>query len=117
MTPEEAKKEILDMGVPEHTLEIEQGWYVLVAGLFREMKRINPEWDGSKVGQVKQKFAGLRVYFDCSLTPEEDALVNLAEYEARNTCETCGQPGKKGSLNGYWMVVCCEVCSLKHNQK
>lgn len=116
MTPEEAKKEILDMGVPEHTLQIDNGWYVLVCGLFRQMRKVNPKWDGSKVAQVKQKFAGLRVYFDCPLTTEEENLLHLAEYEAANTCETCGAPGRKGSNTGYWMVVSCEKCSAKHKK-
>jgi len=111
MTPKEAKKEILDLGVREYTLEIEEGWLPLVAGLFREMKKINPKWDGSKVAQVKQKFAGLRVYFeDAFITPEEEVLLTLAEFEAAQTCELCGQPGTRGQRTKSWMMVCCAAC-------
>jgi len=105
------KQEILDLGISEGVMQVEKGWYPLLAGLFRELRNLNPEtWNGKYVAQVEQKFAGLRVNFDRDLSPEENKLIDFACYESENTCEFCGQPGRKSCPNGFWLQVVCESC-------
>lgn len=66
--------------------------------------------------QIKEKFAGLRLYYDwhmekpCSEADVKavDAIIDKAEVLAEQTCENCGCPGslRKGS----WLVTLCDNC-------
>lgn len=60
------------------------------------------------VHQVKEKFGGLRVYYD-GVIPDVDAAIKAAEAEAWRTCELCGDPGKCES-RGNWLSTRCPVC-------
>jgi hypothetical protein len=71
---------------------------------------------GARVAQIKEKFGGLRVYFDAPENgwTEEDAKACLvAEREAESAsfkiCEECEAPGEKGNHNG-WMCTLCKPC-------
>ena len=77
--------------------------------------------------QVKEKFAGLRIYFDMyheipdnvSATLDEDNLeeekskiwnrvsdaVEFTEFISHKTCEVCGKKGKV-YRNGWWKTLC-----------
>ena len=77
--------------------------------------------------QVKEKFAGLRIYFDMYHDiPEEelakyddedynkqsdrywrdvDSAVNFTEYLSHKTCEVCGKKGKV-YRSGWWKTLC-----------
>lgn len=55
--------------------------------------------------QVKEKFGGLRFYYDGG----DDVvygMVRMAESWAARTCEECGQPGK--IRNGGWIRTLCD---------
>jgi hypothetical protein len=57
------------------------------------------------VAQIKEKFGGLRFYYDGG----DDyirGLVSMAESWADHSCETCGGPGKKRS--GGWIKTLCD---------
>jgi hypothetical protein len=66
-----------------------------------------------KVGQIKEKFATLRVYLDSrNGLPEAsraavDEAISLAEARSACTCETCGEPGRLYK-NGGWFLTACE---------
>jgi hypothetical protein len=57
------------------------------------------------VGQIKEKFGGLRFYYEGG-DPEISGMVRMAESWAANTCESCGKPGKP--RNGGWLRTLCD---------
>lgn len=57
------------------------------------------------VSQIKEKFGGLRFYYDGGDKMVE-GMVHMAESWAANACETCGKPGK--SRNGGWIRTLCD---------
>lgn len=111
------QKVIEELGVSPSVLEMEDGWAPLIYGLFIKMKEKNPDWNPKDIVQVKQKFGGLRVYLDRSMTEEEALLLQTAEFEALHTCEICGGDGTQGSLNGYWIMVVCQPCVQEYAEK
>jgi hypothetical protein len=62
-----------------------------------------------RASEVKEKYGGLRFYYDGTLPPEAEVLVeeaiDLAEARAACTCEICGEAG---SLYGPgWLTTRC----------
>ena len=57
------------------------------------------------VAQIKQKFAGLRFYYDGG-DETIDGMVQMAESWAYRTCETCGNPGKQ--VGRSWIYISCD---------
>lgn len=62
------------------------------------------------VSQVKEKFGGLRFYYNGG-DDVVDGMVRMAESWAANTCETCGQPGTL--RHGGWIRTLCD----KHEEE
>ena len=58
-----------------------------------------------KVTQIKEKFGGLRFYYDGG-DDYIDGLVSMAELWASNTCEVCGNKGRTRSLS--WVRTLCD---------
>ena len=58
-----------------------------------------------EVTQVKEKFGGLRFYYDGG-DDYIDGLVSMAETWASNTCEVCGAKGHTRSLS--WVRTLCD---------
>lgn len=56
--------------------------------------------------QIKEKFGGLRFYYDGG-DEKIDGMVRMAESWAARTCETCGNPGK--SRSGGWIRTLCDT--------
>ena len=64
-----------------------------------------------KASQVKEKFGGLRFYYDpteIEITDQIFDLVTRAETESYKICEECGKPGKL--RNKGWYVTLCNKC-------
>lgn len=57
------------------------------------------------VTQIKEKFGGLRFYYDGG-DDTVDGMVRMAESWAARTCEECGAPGK--SRSGGWVRTLCD---------
>ena len=57
------------------------------------------------VRQIKEKFGGLRFYYDGG-DPAVAGMVTMAESWAARTCEVCGNPGK--SRSGGWIRTLCD---------
>ena len=55
--------------------------------------------------QVKQKFGSLRFYMSY-YSPKIEGIINLAERLSTNTCEVCGNKGKKVNKDGWITVLC-----------
>jgi hypothetical protein len=74
-------------------VEVDEGWYQLIIDCDKELSQIDPKYD---LFQVKEKFGGLRYYFQSSnpgLRDEMDAVVARYEEIAGRTCEATGKPG------------------------
>jgi len=58
-----------------------------------------------KVAQIKEKFGGLRFYYDGG-DEQINGMVRMAEVWAHNSCEECGKPGQQRS--GGWIKTLCD---------
>jgi hypothetical protein len=65
-----------------------------------------------KIGQIKEKFATLRVYLDGRKgLPETtnaaiDEAIELAEARSACTCEQCGEQGRLYKISGWYKTAC-----------
>lgn len=90
--------------------ECQAGWYPLILDLDNKIGSIEP---GYRVDQIKEKFGGLRFYYDqMSINDENrervDKLVDAAETKAFTTCEVCGVSDSSVTTSGpYWMKTLC----------
>ena len=106
--------EMLDeLGVchPECWSEYGPGWHALIRGTLERM--LAAGWDG-RLGQIKEKFGGLRIYIDTG----NDAvwkIIDEAEALSFKTCEFCGRPGRRRS--GGWIKVRCDECEAAREGK
>lgn len=57
------------------------------------------------VAQIKEKFGGLRFYYDGG-DDTVDGMVRMAESWAALSCEECGKPGTRRS--GGWIRTLCD---------
>ncbi|MBZ9798729.1 hypothetical protein [Mesorhizobium sp. ES1-4] len=102
-------------GVVTKGFECDVGWLPILREFFSVVRRMIPagrERDFVLL-QVKEKLAGLRIYFRLadSLPDAAKAAIyddySVAEARAAVTCEVCGQPGVFRSQNG-WLLTRCE---------
>ena len=78
-----------------------EGWWPIIAELCSQIQN-HINWKNRQleivpqvvVGQIKEKFGGLRFYYSGG-DDEISGMVRMAEAWANNTCETCGAPGKR----------------------
>lgn len=94
------------------------GWFQLLKKLSEDIAAVldkhNLPHDSFEVTQVKEKFGGLRYYFQWNKTPtdgadkEIDALVDAAESLSYQTCEECSAPGKPNEEG--WIKTLCPPC-------
>jgi hypothetical protein len=67
-----------------------------------------------QIGQIKEKYASLRIYLDRNIglsEPASDAVEEalcLATARSACTCETCGAEGRLYKLGGTFMTACDE---------
>lgn len=89
------------------------GWYPILEKLCDNIQN-HVDWKNREtlvvpqvvVAQIKEKFGGLRFYYDGG----DDyirGLVSMAESWADRACETCGGAGKK--RNGGWIRTLCDL--------
>lgn len=99
-----------------------KGWEKLIEKAF-ELKP-----DSVKIVQVKEKFGGLRIYFDtmyqdAPVTKESNfavylyqQYVNLLESLSYTICEWCGKRGTVDTQN-YWILTLCPSCKRKRTRR
>jgi hypothetical protein len=91
--------------------EVGKGWALIVLQCHKELKHLDPQY---KISQIKEKFGGLRYYFDSSsdfntITHDAmDSIVLAAEYRCSQTCEICGSGGKLCNNTGWYKTLCDE---------
>ena len=99
-----------------YLFELEDGWYNLLDSTFGEMLNAAKHPDEIYVTQVKEKWAGLRLYFNCN-SDDYDALsfiVDQAELQSYKICEICGKEGSVRDLIGY-QTLCEQHYQEKQN--
>ena len=95
-------------------LEHGPGWHTLVEPLIDFVLD-----NGGIVHQAKEKFGGLRFYYEVDETTlmgnDTDVdwvafmhRVRDAEKQSVITCEVCGEPGEIDDTNGWWKTLCPE---------
>jgi hypothetical protein len=67
---------------------------------------VTDKLDWINVVQIKEKFGGLRFYYDGG-DDEISGMVRMAEAWADHTCEECGNKGERRS--GGWIRTLCDV--------
>ena len=113
--------------------EVGQGWAAHVLTCHKQLKHLDP---GYRISQIKEKFGGLRYYFDSSLAFDHvahdvmDSVVVAAEHRCSYTCEVCGAGGQIRHNGGWWKTLCDDhtrehraapanpygVCGHTHNE-
>jgi predicted nucleic acid-binding Zn ribbon protein len=97
-----------------------KGWYWILDELDKKLTYLDPNY---KIAQIKEKFGGLRFYFDTeNVGVARDIMYDCqadAYYKASETCETCGKGSFRGKeyhditvkLRGDgWYRTLCDPC-------
>lgn len=106
----------------EFGIECGDGWKPLIQPIIdyiQEYNKDKPEEEHIEIHQIKEKFAGLRVYLNFYNT-EVRSLIERAEEEAEHTCEICGTKENVGMTVNGWLTTKCKNCvakTAKHNNK
>lgn len=88
-------------------VECEAGWNDLILQLHDRLAEIDPDF---VIFQVKQKFGGLRFYYEPSTgdhakVAQMAALTRDAERASYTICEKTGQPGTLKRRNGWYQTL------------
>jgi len=100
--------------VPEYwkSIDIDEGWYQLVIDCDRELTKIDPNY---QITQIKQKFGGLRYYFQPSLPNTYNAMAEVVKKYETIAAVTCESTGKTGVLmrskSGWYRTLNIEYAS------
>jgi len=79
-----------------------RGWQPIVKKTVNSINAL-----GATVRQVKEKFGGLRIYYDSESNHGEiNRLIQEAEWECEKICEECGEPGTLDSNRGWLKTLC-----------
>jgi hypothetical protein len=110
---------------------VEPGWWPILESLCNQIHH-HVEWKQAQkekygrgegcpdvvVVQIKEKFGGLRFYYEGG-DEHVSGMVRMAESWAARTCEECGHPGR--SRNGSWIKTLCdehhEARKARYNKK
>lgn len=112
---------------------VNPGWWVALDAAFKELNDLVAAVPGAvfNVAQIKEKFGGLRFYFDIGRedvdadddtddgTLEVDGdiselrrkcyeVVERAEIAVERACEYCGEPGERRTVLGWLKTLCDE---------
>lgn len=98
-----------------------EGWWPILTNLCANIQH-HLDWKNKTsevvpqvtVAQVKEKFGGLRFYYDGG-DEYISGLVTMAEAWAGNSCEVCGKPGYQRS--GGWIKTLCDEHEEERQQR
>lgn len=100
----------------EWWFECDEGWGPLIAELEGRLRDLSPDFT---IGQVKEKFGGLRFYANAgdvgeAISRQFYALIREAEARSQEICERCGRPGQLSRRATYgWYKTVCSTCAGK----
>jgi hypothetical protein len=100
---------------------IGKGWWPIIESLSANIQQ-HIEFANSKeqvcpqvvVEQVKEKFGGLRFYYEGG-DEQIHGMVRMAEEWAGMSCEDCGAPGKR--RGGGWVRTLCDKHEAERNAR
>lgn len=99
------------------TLDVGDGWRDLVTVVCHYLELVNMVHGANfRVAQLKEKFAGLRVYVECGEDVHQDIweavyrALKMVEDLSLKTCEDCGADGVPRS--GGWARTLCDDHSM-----
>ena len=91
------------------------GWWPIIESLCSNIQSHTDWWNKNResrpvveqvvVEQIKEKFGGLRFYYQGG-DDQISGMVRMAEAWADRHCEECGKPGQKRS--GGWIRTLCD---------
>jgi len=88
------------------SVDVDEGWYQIITDCDKALMQIDPDY---KIAQIKQKFGGLRYYFEPSSSTYDDelwekmnAVVLAYEKIASITCEATGNSGVLMKSSSGW---------------
>jgi len=88
----------------ECEMSIGQGWVDLLIATHMWLEELGTDFRWS---QIKEKFGGIRLYFDGDVGVAGNDIITTAEYVLSYLiCDTCGAPGRKGSIRGWYVTRC-----------
>lgn len=76
--------------------------------------KITPKVEWVRIAQIKEKFGGLRFYYDGG-DDTIQGMVTMAEVWASRTCEQCGNKGKQ--RGGGWIRTLCDEHEAEYQKK
>ena len=102
--------------------DVGAGWWPLTEALHEKLKAIDPDY---KIVQVKEKFGGLRFYYETSQEDKDTwykmyLLVSEYENESYRTCEECGSKENVTTATferGWWIRTLCPSCRERGERK
>ena len=111
-------KHPLMFSCPYGGVDVGPGWWPIIESLCSQIQHYT-DWANEQkekygrgegcppvvVAQIKEKFGGLRVYYDGG-DERVYGMVTMAESWAGKHCEDCGKPGK--SREGGWIRTLCD---------
>ena len=95
---------------------IEDGWFLILWRLSESLTKLG----NIKATQVKEKFGGLRFYFEGRVDNSDNAwnLIEEAENECLQTCMFTGKPAPgPRPVRGWLYTVCDEIYNRLLNEK
>lgn len=104
-------KKFPDLVSKNFYFEIEDGWYQLVYDLFTKIQEhCNKTGEKVTILQVKEKFGGLRVYYNHEGGENDSKIFDLvmeAQNKSYSTCEMTGGLGFPHK-RGIWIKTLCK---------
>ena len=99
-------------------IECNKGWYGLIIPIVEYINDFNSKMESPdkyiKITQIKEKYGSLRFYTSFG-TKELYEMIDKAEDDSYNICETCGSSEHVGHTLRGWEITCCKNCLEKLN--
>lgn len=103
---------------------VDDGWYDLLRDMFAEVEyevKSRNIVDEVSFVQIKEKFGGLRAYFEINQCADGDyealtQVVSKYEKQSMTVCEICGAAARRSQKGGYIRTL-CEACVKEQNAK
>ena len=97
------------VSIDEAKAAVGPGWHPLIDLFYAVVD------ESVNVAQVKEKFGGLRIYFDLSDDKQQEGtrlgdIVGELEALSRSVCEGCGKLGQTVTLKKVWLKTLCAEC-------
>ena len=104
--------------------DIDAGWWPIIKSLCANIQAHIDWWNANRkerpiveqvvILQIKEKFGGLRFYYDGG-DGVIRGMVCMAEEWAGHVCEVCGKPGEK--RGGGWIKTLCDEHEAERQQR